>query len=238
MAKQSVKHVIGDRIRLAREQRGLTQGELAERIGMTQTGVASIEAGGVKRPKRLFEIAKALGKTPEFLLGIAADANGHTAQQHEKRIALSGETPVIGYVAAGVWLEADVTDDPPFDPVPVAPNPAYGEGAQFGLMVRGNSIDRVASDGDVVVCLDIGITGLEPRDGDLVVFERRRHQEGLREVTVKRLRRTRAGVELWPESNDPKWQDPMRLLPEKMDEGDDGRIIALVDWIFRPVRKR
>lgn len=60
---------LGKRVRAAREALGLSQAELAQRIGMTQTGVASIEAGDVARPKKMFEIARALSLPVEQLLG-------------------------------------------------------------------------------------------------------------------------------------------------------------------------
>src|SRR5438876_844308 len=71
--------MIGHRIRLAREVCGITQEELAEMIGTTQTGVASIEAG-VYRPSAQYleTIARKTGfqvgffdkgETPEFPFG-------------------------------------------------------------------------------------------------------------------------------------------------------------------------
>ncbi len=60
---------LGSRIKAAREKLGLTQEELAERVGMKQTGIGSIEAGDVERPRKLLEISRALNVAPELLLG-------------------------------------------------------------------------------------------------------------------------------------------------------------------------
>lgn len=231
---------IATRLKEAREAVGLTQEELADRVGMRQTGIGSIESGESRRPRRLLEIARAVGKSPEWLLGQepAAKPSTSTLSNVARRIGMEGVTLVIGEVAAGVWREVDSTDETPFEPIPVAPNPSYPAGGQYGLVVRGTSINRQANDGDIVICIDMGVTGIEPQNNDLVVFERRRQQEGIREVTVKRLRRNGSVIELWPESDDPRFQEPILLNGGSGRDGEEGRVIAIVDWIYRPVRKR
>lgn len=61
--------VIATRLKAAREALGLSQADLAERVGMKQTGIGSIESGESRRPRRLLEIARAVRRTPEWLLG-------------------------------------------------------------------------------------------------------------------------------------------------------------------------
>ncbi|WP_177232366.1 XRE family transcriptional regulator [Methylobacterium gossipiicola] len=63
---------LGSRLKSARENAGLSQSELAERVGMSQQGVADIETKG-SRPRKLIEIARACGVTPEWLLGQSQD---------------------------------------------------------------------------------------------------------------------------------------------------------------------
>lgn len=46
-----------------RVELGISQDDLAEAVDMTQQGIQSIEAGGVKRPKKLREIAATLRTT-------------------------------------------------------------------------------------------------------------------------------------------------------------------------------
>lgn len=62
------KHPVGPRIAALRVERGINQTKLAEAVDMTQQGIQSIEAGGVKRPGKLREIAAALNTTQEWLL--------------------------------------------------------------------------------------------------------------------------------------------------------------------------
>ncbi|OFW65146.1 MAG: hypothetical protein A2135_03270 [Actinobacteria bacterium RBG_16_67_15] len=53
---------LGSRVRLERERRGMTQAELAERMGTTQPAVARLEAGGVNPGlDTLRRVADALG---------------------------------------------------------------------------------------------------------------------------------------------------------------------------------
>ncbi len=53
---------IAERVRQARERRGVTQAELAARIGSTQPALARLEAGGVTPSlDTLHRIAEALG---------------------------------------------------------------------------------------------------------------------------------------------------------------------------------
>lgn len=68
---------LGEQVRDLRESRGMTQAELARRIGSTQPAIARLEAGGVE-PKfdTLDRVGKALGMvlTVEFREPAAASA--------------------------------------------------------------------------------------------------------------------------------------------------------------------
>lgn len=61
--------MLAGRLKEAREAAGLSQADLAERVGMKQTGIASIEAGEVARPRKMREISRAVGRSEEWLLG-------------------------------------------------------------------------------------------------------------------------------------------------------------------------
>jgi len=146
---------------------------------------------------------------------------------------------VLGEVAAGAWLEVDpiAEYDAAHFEVPVPLDPRYPKGKVFGLVVRGTSINKIAADGDVLVCLDVS-AGIEVENGDLVVVERRRAQEGLREVSAKRIKRGRHVIEFWPESTDPRWQEPLTIRENTPSNQDmDVRVLARVEWVFRQVRR-
>ncbi len=137
---------------------------------------------------------------------------------------------VAGEVAAGVWREVEFGELDQLFVVFLTPTNKELRPHTVGLLVKGESLNRIARENDVLVCESIAGTGNEPRDGDLVVVERRREQEGLIEVTAKRLRITKAGPELWPESDDPRYQSPLPL-----GAGKDGivQIIGIVHYIVR-----
>jgi SOS-response transcriptional repressor LexA len=160
----------------------------------------------------------------------------HDAEDSDDKLTPQG-LPIRGNVAAGLWHEIDAFADPgEFERAPVVVSPNFPVEAQYALRVVGTSINRIASEGDFLRCIDVWIAGLTPRDGDLAIVEQRRNGEQLREVTAKRIRQTNGILRLEPESTDPKWQ-PILLDPKKAPDGIEARIIAIVDLVFRPVTR-
>lgn len=152
--------------------------------------------------------------------------------------ARTGPIQTKGEVAAGKWLDLDVEIDPrDFEQFPIAADPRYPHEAQYGLIVRGTSINRIADNGDVLHCLDLGIVALEPEEDDLIIAERRRAQAGQKEVTAKRLRKRGRIIVLAPDSYDAKWK-PIELDPSNGSEDEEVAIIALVLAIYKPLRRR
>lgn len=62
--------IIGKRIKLLREQKGLTQGELAKRIGgnVKQQNIGQLEDGTVNQPRYLHKLLQVLGVTYDELM--------------------------------------------------------------------------------------------------------------------------------------------------------------------------
>jgi SOS-response transcriptional repressor LexA len=116
--------------------------------------------------------------------------------------------PLSGTVAAGVWREASVVSLLEVDIVPVMPDPRYPIADQFALQVEGTSMNKIFQPGEFAHCVRWEAVGREIRDGDLVVVERRR--SGLVEATLKRVR-INGDYELWPESTDPRFSEPLNL---------------------------
>lgn len=70
MDKEQERQRIGQRIAQLRNERGITQQELAERTGMQQGNIARIEAGRYSaRFDTLQTIAEAMGLTVDFVAG-------------------------------------------------------------------------------------------------------------------------------------------------------------------------
>jgi SOS-response transcriptional repressor LexA len=171
------------------------------------------------------QLAIALETTPEWLaFGVGSSA--------APRFGL----PVKHEVAAGNWLEVEGgVDANKFDPVPIAFDPRYPASAQFAVVVRGTSINRIAQPGDFLVCIDIEALGYEM--GDLVIVERR-NQESAREMTAKRVRREGGQEHLFPDSDDPQWQNAIPLTDKKTKDGTTVAVIAVVSGVWRPIRGR
>jgi len=143
-----------------------------------------------------------------------------------------GPMPLLGEVQAGVWKEVDDISLTNSRSLPIIPLFEWGRKDQYALIVRGESMNKVARDGDYVICLDLMDSGATPAAGDLVVVERTRDDESIREVTVKRLEEEFDGTPvLMPESTDPRYQQP---LPYTESEGSTVTIKALVLAVISP----
>lgn len=63
------KVAFGKRVRTLREQKGLTQAELASMVGVTENAITQYESGRASpRPYRIEALAQMLGVTATFLL--------------------------------------------------------------------------------------------------------------------------------------------------------------------------
>lgn len=146
--------------------------------------------------------------------------------------------PIKGEVAAGRWLDLDgAVDASDFEQHPVAPDLRYPIEAQYGLIVRGTSINRVAQAGDVLICVDLGLAGIEPVDNDLVIVERHRAQHGQKEVTAKRISRKGSVITLSPDSTDARWK-PIELDTDNPPEDEEIAVVALVLAVWHSLKKR
>lgn len=151
MDKSFFLKTIGDRIKSKREELGMTQGELAQKVGYTShSSIAKAESGAIDLPQSKIEaIAKALQTSPAYLLGLTQHDAAPVWQTqifenvtpiHTQRVPMLGEIacgkPIWAneeresYVQAGVNLKAD-----------------------FCLTARGDSmIGARIHDGDIVFC--------------------------------------------------------------------------------------
>lgn len=55
------------------EQLGVSQAELARRVGLSQQAIGKLVHGKSRETPKLHQIARALGTTPDYLLGNVAD---------------------------------------------------------------------------------------------------------------------------------------------------------------------
>jgi|GEM_PF-2513542 len=141
-----------------------------------------------------------------------------------------GLIPVIGKVSAGNWKAADEVNSD-FGTIPSARG--FPIKAQFGLVVDGTSLNKIAETWDRLICIDTNEMGMAPNIGDLVIVQRSRFSGQMIEFTAKRLHKTADGYELWPESTDPEYQEPIKIDKLHTNKTDEVRIMGKVLWILR-----
>ncbi|WP_346908501.1 S24 family peptidase [uncultured Roseibium sp.] len=154
-------------------------------------------------------------------------------------IAPSGSRPkaleIKGEVAAGLWMEAGLFETEQSEESTLAGGDRrFPPNAQYLLRIRGESMNRIARDGDLILCLDFMQAGIELKSGDVAVVERSRDGGHTIERTAKRVVRHNDRIELRPESNDPRFQDPI-IFNDHSEEAAEVRIIAKVLSVIRPV---
>ena len=68
---QADKDIIADKIKMLREKRGITQAELARKLGVTRTGVNAWEMGiSVPSTQYIAELSVFFGVSVDYLLGL------------------------------------------------------------------------------------------------------------------------------------------------------------------------
>lgn len=198
---------------------------MARRADVSYDNVLKYLAGQVKQPRGdiMGKLAKALGTTEAALRGfdnptLTIAAGGAGKVQPVK---------VTGYVKAGIWQDARL-EGPSMDVPSIG---GYPVDMQTAYVVDGESLNRIARNGDVLVCLDLITSGVSIKDNDLVIVELLKHDGEFVDRSAKRVRRTKTGFELWPESDHPDHQEPLVL--NDVEDGIDMRVSAKVLWIIR-----
>lgn len=212
-----------ERIKSARKAKDMSQPDLAKLLGITRNAVSMWERGEAEpKSETLRKAAVILEVSFDWL---ATGRNGTSP-------IVTG-LPLLGALAAGVWEEVRESQEDEVERVPVAPDPRYPASAQYALKIRGNSVNRVAKHGTVVICVDVIAAGIEIRENDLVWVERR--QGNLVEATAKRIRKANGKVELWPESDDPKHQEKVALEAPKGEA--EVTVKGLIIGTYNPIQR-
>lgn len=199
----------GVMIREARKGLGLTQADLASRLGVPQSVVSDWETGKLKSfSDHAVGINRALKIPLDALL------------QKPAFSPLRG-IEVVGEVQAGIWRAAVELPQEERTILPITGLPGYAAVQLAALRVTGNSMDLVYPDGSFVIVASAADTDVRP--GDRVVVYR--SQGELHEASIKEVRVDEDGrVALWPRSTSPDHQEPIYLE----DEDQGGPEIAYV----------
>lgn len=175
---------IGKRIKQKREALGITQEELAQKLGYkNKSSIAKIETGANDIVQsKVVEFAKVLNTSVAFLMGWDPSST-----PHHKGIVIN----VLGRVAAGIPIEA-ITDI--IDTEEITEELAK-TGTFFGLQIHGDSMEPRMCEGDVVIVRQQN----DAESGDIVIA-----MVNGDDATCKRLRKYRDGIELI--SNNPSYE--------------------------------
>lgn len=195
---------LGDSIRRRRKQKNLTIGELADAAGLSQGFLSRVERGerALSMPA-LADVAAALECSQSDLLSATLPPVDVPVREIE----------VIGEVQGGVWREALEWPEEDRFRLVVHANPAFAQFPQFGLVVKGTSMNELYPHGTIAVCVRLLHLGRDPRSGEKVVVLRRSDHGDEMEATIKEFRHHADGsFWLWPRSTDPAFQQPLQLL--------------------------
>jgi len=206
---------------------GWSKAKLADKSGVPYDSVLKYLAGKVDQPRgdTLDRIAAALGTTALWLEHGLDDTSLTTMDKKAGRI---DPIAVIGFVKGGIWQ--DVREGGPADMF-VPSIGGYPVSFQKAYIVDGESLNKIARHGDVLICLDLINSGVSILENDLVIVEMTKHDGEFVDRSAKRVRKTKNGYELWPESDHPDHQEPIVL--QEAEDGIEYVISSKVLWIIR-----
>lgn len=235
--------LMGNGLRSLRLARGWTHDRAATEMGVSRGQFIKLERGERGLTERTLKLAAKAFDVPRATV-LGDDTVESEAVVEGSGLATAAEADqlmrVDGEVAAGRWIEIDDhVDEARYDPAPITPDPRWSREAQYGLVVRGTSINQFAVDGDILHCIDIGATGLMPVNEDLVIVEQTRDGGHLRERTAKLYHVGENDmVELRADSDDPRWGTPIhvphRVYSHAVEPGLTVAIVAIVVGAYRP----
>jgi repressor LexA len=196
---------IGKRIKEKRESLGMTQEELAAKLGYkNKSSIAKIETGtnDIVQSK-VVEFANILDTTVAYLMGW----ENIPKSSKRKGVVIN----VLGRVAAGIPIEAveDIIDTEEIT------ESLARTGTFFGLQIHGDSMEPKMSEGDIVIVRQQN----DAESGEIVIVT----VNGT-DATCKRLRKYRDGIELI--STNPSYE-PIFFTKEEV-ESKPVRIIGKV----------
>lgn len=215
---------LSERLKLARKNAKLTQGIIAEKVGIKQPTYQALESGKAEKSAYLTQIAKVLKVNPTWLatgegeMSIKPSFDELKNKINQMTVSTSNVTktdvlsalnpvPVISWVAAGSWSESDVVswldDDTEY-----LPRPANLSVQGFCLRVRGVSMMPEFRPDDVIyVEPNIGVWEL--KNGDLVVVREQDNQE----ATFKQLIIGDTSEDMYLKPLNPEWHE-QKMIPK------------------------
>ncbi len=166
---------IAKRLADARSKAGLSQQELADIVGVSQQSIGKIEAGKTTAPRKITEMAQALGVSAHWLQFGAQEENGQFIDLNVKDWSDVPDDPYefVNIPILDIELSAGCGSNAEIIESEVGTYPfrrdelnRYGVNAENARLVKiiGNSLYPVLNSGDMVA---IDITSRRIKDGDL-----------------------------------------------------------------------
>lgn len=196
-------------IKAFRLKQGLTQAELAAKLGVDRSSVTQWETGvTTPRMKVITKLSTLFNTTPSVLI---SDSSTLT------KLPISGSTATLplrtlGKVHAGVMDDDTICDDEDVQ-VPERVVLAYPDA--FLLRVEGNCMDRVIPEGSHVVI----VPHKEPTNGSIVVI-----RDDAYEAIMRRYYKGSSALMLSPDSYEEEYQDII------VHDGQEITLIGVVVW--------
>ncbi len=217
------------------------QRKIAKEAGMQPSSLNYYFGGKYKKDHLPAEIAKKLEPVlARRGMDTTALWNLTQVDEHVTRVQHSGTylVPLVGTVEAGKWGRAlqFEADDAAYVEFPNVMRRMHGYDDTFLLEVRGSSMNKRFAPGTLIECVHPSQFNGEVKT-DLYVVVERQDRFGQYEATVKQLEIRDDQYWLWPRSNDPEWQQPLRVPPASEWNGDptaEVRIIGVVVFVHGP----
>jgi transcriptional regulator with XRE-family HTH domain len=204
-------------------QSEISQAELARRIGVRRDTITNILKGRRRlKTDEMMRIAHTLRVNPPRLAPAEPDDGAQSVTltpPHSIRYVT-----VVGDVSAEAFKNMDFVDFEPFE-IPIPIDARWPEDAVKAWVVRGESINKKASDGDFVVTLDVDHAPRAFQHGDWVIAERIRF--GLRERSVRQVQIVEGEIWLASESTDSRFP-PLRYCSQDDASIEPVRVTAFV----------
>lgn len=232
-----------DKLQQLKERSGLSLRAIAREMGYSQASSiqryfsADYPETGLPANfiSKLLTALAGKGEPPITRGEILALADGSVAeiQKRVPDLPKSG-VPIVGEVAAGLWMEAALFETENALESTISYDVRFPAQAQYVVRVRGESLNRIAGNGDLLLCVDYLAAGIELKENDLVLVERSRDEGMTIERTAKRLVNLNGQSELMPESDDPRFQETI-VYREGDADHTEVKIKAKIVMVFKPL---
>lgn len=205
-----------DRVQRRLDDLQLNPFSAARQAGLEAGYVRDILRGKIKEPgaAKLTQLATVLKCSTDYLMGLVEEPGPSPGKVRSRDVTVIADMPIRYEVAAGAWLAVDEIQDIPYGSAPTALIPEYSPFQQWLERVRGESMNKILPDGALVHVVSAIDIRYEPKTDDLVVVVRRRAGGAFIERTVKQVVATPQGIQLWPRSYNPRWQEPLVILQD------------------------